>query len=132
MPYLTKEEYQELTGGDVPANFDYLEERAGAELDSVTRFFYAFHDLDNDIPFRRRQFKRAVALQIKFFVERGTDNVEAMNNEPDSVTVGATTVTKNRIMQGVQDSSRLSVVSQDSLNALAGTGLLYRGGGGFV
>lgn len=127
MPYLTETEYQEMTGREVPENFAFLEERASAELDSVTRFFYQFHDLESDIPFRKKQFKRAMMVQIKFFVDRGMTTAEELNAEPDSIKVGATTVTRNRTRLGQTQEARTSVISLDALNMLAGTGLLYRG-----
>ncbi|MCW6681608.1 hypothetical protein NHG29_01845 [Aerococcaceae bacterium NML160702] len=126
--YLTEDEYKAITGNDIPDGFGKLLSRASAELDSVTRFFYENNSLDEDFEPRKRAFKRAVALQIEFMTDKPTPTVEALNGQPDSVTIGDTTVSysgnKNRAT-GIQ--KRTSAVSDDALNALSFTGLLYRG-----
>lgn len=125
--YLTAEEYKEITGNDVPDNFGVLLSRASAELDSVTRFFYVNNSLDDDYVTRKRAFKRAVALQIEFMADKPTPTVEALNAQPDSVTIGDTTIAYNRSVGSAETQKRTSAVSEDALNALSFTGLLYRG-----
>lgn len=130
MAYLTREEYKELTGAEAPNDFDKLELRAGAELESVTRFYYAHNPLLDD--FVGRQFKKAIACQIDFYSEVGTTSSEKLNAKPDSVRIGNTTVSYNRTGSGAEQSKRSSALSQDALNLLRGTGLLYRGGVRYV
>lgn len=125
MVYITQEEYKELTGEDAPVNFKRLEMKARAELDSVTRFYYVRNPLNDD--FVGNQFKLAMIAQIDFYVDSGTTSSEDMNNQPDSVRIGNTTVSYNRTGAGAEQSRRSSALSQDALNLLKATGLLYRG-----
>lgn len=123
--YITQEEYEDFTEKEAPENFKYLEEIASAELDSVTRFYFRFNELGND--FKSEQFKKALIFQIDFFVTNKAHSVEQLNNKPDSVRIGDTTVSYNRTGTGAESSKRDSALSKDALNALRGTGLLYRG-----
>ena len=125
MVYITQEEYKELTGEDAPVSFKRLEMKARAELDSVTRFYYVRNPLNDD--FVGNQFKLAMVAQIDFYVDSGTTSSEDMNNQPDSVRIGNTTVSYNRTGTGAEQSRRSSALSQDALNLLKATGLLYRG-----
>jgi len=66
MAYLTYDEYKNLGFADIDqTEFDKLLKKAEDVLDSVTRSFYRFHDLETDIPFRRDKFKKALACQIE-------------------------------------------------------------------
>lgn len=125
MPYLTQAEYAKITGMTAPMNFDELEKRASNELDVVTRFYYARNQIGDD--FKSKQFKKAIAYQIEFYVDSETTSSEALNSKPDSVRVGNTTVSYNRTGTGAESSKRTSAVSQDALNMLIGTGLRYGG-----
>lgn len=123
--YVDEAEFKEITGREAPENYKELEMRASAELDSVTRFYFQFNELGED--FRSRQFKRAIITQIQFFEEVETTSSESLNNQPDSIRIGSTTVSYNRNSTSAETSKRSSAVSQDALNILKGTGLLYRG-----
>lgn len=132
MSYLTKIEFEELTGlslrTDPDVNFDALLNRASSELDVVTRFYFVNHPLTNDI--RSRQFKRALAYQVEFYITQGATSLEELSSQPDSVTIGDTRIDYSRTQGSASGNKRKSALSKDALNALAGTGLLYRGGGG--
>ena len=128
MPYLTEEDYIAFTGEEPSDKFDALLDRASAELDTLTRFFYRYNELGTNM--RDEQFKRAVAYQIQFYEEMGTTSVESYNSTPDSVHIGDTTVTNRATMASAQGSQRDSMISKDALNVLKGTGLLYRGARG--
>lgn len=125
MPYLTQTEYAEIMGVTAPSKFEELVKRAGNELDIITRFYFAHNPIGGD--FKSNQFKKAVAYQIEFYVETETTMSESLNAQPDSVRVGNTTVSYNRTGTGAESSKRTSALSQDALNMLRGTGLLYRG-----
>lgn len=65
MAYLTYEEYQVMNFTNLdPTDFYELIEKASALIDVQTRNFYQFNDLDSDILFRQKKFKKAVAAQI--------------------------------------------------------------------
>lgn len=125
--YITQEEYEEFTGKDAPKNFKYLLEIASAELDSVTRFYFKHNELTNDL--KSMQFKKALIFQVDFFITNKAHSVEQLNSKPDSVRIGDTTVSYNRTGTGAESSKRDTALSKDALNALRGTGLLYRGVG---
>lgn len=124
--YITSEDYKEFTGvTELPESFTLLVNLAGAELDTVTRFYYQFNELADD--FKSRQFKKALILQIMFFDDHGITTVEELNNKATSVRLGDMTVQYGRQGNRVSESERASALSKDALNALRGTGLLYRG-----
>lgn len=122
---LTELEYLEFIGDAAPDKFNALVKQAVAELNPVTRFFYEFNPLDDD--FKGRQFKHALAMQVKFYVDAKTTSSDVFNNKPDTVSIGDTTINYNRTISGAKTDRRTSMVSQDALNLLRGTGLLYRG-----
>lgn len=129
MPYLTKGEFTDLLGVEPPSNFQYLLEMASAVLDAETRYFYAVKDLEQDeVPHRAKQFKRAIAMQIMFFDAHDIASVEDLNNRPDVVSIGDTSVSYNRNSSSSESSQRSTAMSQDVANILASIGLLYRGG----
>lgn len=126
MQYLTEQKYTELTGNEAPDNYRFLEMRARAELDTVTRFYFRQHEFSDD--FISEQFKQAMAVQVQFFIDMDSMSSEELNNRPDSVRIGDTTVSYNRSGNATEATRRDTAVSQDAINLLRGTGLLYRGG----
>ena len=126
MPYLTYEEYSQFGFNPVEENeFDWLLRRASDVLDSVTSSFYKFNDLENDVPFRREQFKKAVAAQIQYFHDMGGTSSHELS-EPGTVTIGRTTVTTGS-RNSSQGEQKTSLISDDVFMYLQDTGLLYRG-----
>lgn len=123
--YITPEQYEELTGKEAPENFKHLEMMASAELDSVTRFYFQYNELADDL--KSRQFKKAMVIQIDFLTNNEATTVEELNSQPDSIRMGDTTVTYNRTGTGAEARKRHSALSEDALNTLRGTNLLYRG-----
>lgn len=123
MPYLTYEDYQFWGTTSVDeADFPKLLEKASDVIDSVTRAFYRFNDIEQDVPYRREQFKKAVAAQIDYFVDMGATNAHGLNS-PLSVTIGRT-----QMSSGESNQKKLNnIISDDALMLLRHTGLLYRG-----
>ena len=128
MAYLSKDEYKQFTGKDPDDNFNAMLDRASAELDVLTRFFYQYHELGDSI--RDKQFKRAVAYQIELYDIIGATSVEELNNQPDSIRIGDTTVSQNSTIASTEATKRDNLISKDAINMLAFTGLLYRGSRG--
>lgn len=126
MTYLSYEEYNELEFAEIEeTEFDRLLKRASEAVDSETRSFYRFNDLEDDVPFRREQFKKAVACQIEYFHDLGTTTTHGME-EDASVTIGRTNLSKGaRGSTAKQESA--NYVSVDAIRYLQDTGLLYRG-----
>lgn len=123
MPYLTYEEYKEFGFADLDeSEFSKLLGRASDVIDSVTRHFYKFNNLSDDVPFRQEQFKKAVAAQIEYFHEIGATTSHGIN-DPLSVQIGRT-----QMSSGVANQKKTNTIfSSDALMYLSDTGLMYRG-----
>ena len=120
--YLTYAEYKDFELSSMTQEeFLNLVERASDFLDSRTRSFYRFNDLEIDIDFRKKKFKKAVALQVEYMFRAGASGTLDMQTPQtwsvDGMSVGAREAGK----------SQLSIISQDAMTVLSGTGLLYRG-----
>ncbi|MEH7236758.1 hypothetical protein [Bacillus sp. JJ1562] len=125
MPYLTYTEYQELGFVEIEeSGFDRLIKRASDAVDGVTRHFYKFNNLEDDVPFRQEQFKKAIAAQIEYFDEMGATNSHGLN-EPSTVQIGRTMLSVGA--KNSQQSPQNNLVSKDVYFYLKDTGLLYRG-----
>ena len=126
MPYLTYEEYIDLGFPEIDEQeFNRLLSKASDVVDSVTRSFYKFNDMDSDVPFRREQFKKAVAVQIQYFHDMGGTSSHELS-EPGTVTIGRTTVATGSRYSS-QGEQKTSLISDDVFMYLRYTGLLYRG-----
>lgn len=125
MPYLTYQEYNDLGFTELDqSEFDRLLKKASDAVDGVTRHFYKFNDIEKDVPFRREQFKKAVAAQIEYFYDMGATNSHGLN-EPATVTIGRTSMSAGS--KNSQNSPQNDFVSKDVFFYLKDTGLLYRG-----
>ncbi|MER2172167.1 MAG: hypothetical protein ABS938_16240 [Psychrobacillus psychrodurans] len=126
MPYIDYQYYtDEYKGVSIDAStFSSLVVRASDAIDSITRSFYQFNDLETDVAFRKNKFKKAVACQVEYFHEVGSTTTYGMN-EPSSVTIGRTSMSEGA--KGSQTTSQNTLVSQDAYMYLRDTGLLYRG-----
>lgn len=126
MPYLTYAEYKDFGFTEIEENeFNRLLPKASDAVDSVTRYFYKFNNLDDDVSFRQEQFKKAVACQVEYFHDMGATSTHAIQ-EAGSVTIGRTTMSQGgRNSTGQQKEQ--SIVSADVIRYLSPTGLLYRG-----
>lgn len=124
MAYLTYSEYIDLGYAEVPQDeFDRLLIRASDCVDGITGHFYRFNNIEDDVPFRRNQFKKAVAAQIEYFHEMGATNTHGLN-EPTSVTIGRTTInTRNNAQKDAQN----GLICPEVFLYLNDTGLLYAG-----
>lgn len=127
MPYLTYDEYIEFGNEQIEQEeFDRLVVKAGDVIDNITLHFYRFNNIDDDVPFRREQFKKAVAAQISYFYDMGGTSSHELN-EPVTVTIGRTTVSEGGRSSSNADDNKNKLVSEDVYMHLSGTGLLYRG-----
>lgn len=127
MPYLTYAEYQSFGFGSIEeSEFKRLLPKASDVVDSATRDFYQFHELETDILYRRNKFKKAVACQVEYFHDMDATSTHALN-EPAYVTIGRTSISNGfRNSQDAQQ-AQSGIVGPDVYMYLVGTGLLYRG-----
>lgn len=123
MAYLTELEISNAIPDGTNDKKEEYAEKAEAVLDNVTQHFYRFNDLETDIPFRRDQFKKALLAQLKYFSSLGTTDFDEIFNEPESFTVGRTSINNGSSEGG----GGRSPISLDVMMYLEGTGLLYRG-----
>ena len=129
MAYLTFEEYQKLGYEELTeTEFNALINKASGFIDSQTRNFYQFHDLEKDIPFCREKFKKAVAIQVEYMHQTGATSTYEINT-PQSWSIGRTSVSEASRYSNTGKNEAPSIICDDAILALSGTGLLFRGAG---
>ena len=126
MAYLTFEEYQKLGYEELTeTEFNALINKACVFIDSQTRNFYQFNDLEKDIPFRRDKFKFAIALQVEYMHQTGATSTYEINT-PQSWSIGRTSVSEASRYSNSGRNEAPSILSDDAIAMLSGTGLLGR------
>lgn len=124
MAYLTYQEYIDLGFPEIgESEFYKLLPKASDVIDSVTRSFYKFNDIEQDVPFRREQFKKAVAAQIQYFHDMGGTSSHELE-VAETVTIGRTTVSSARGSSS-NKTKKNSIISIDALMYLRDAGFLY-------
>ncbi|GAA3255052.1 Phage protein [Lactococcus lactis subsp. lactis] len=125
MAYLTFPEYQKFGYQEVTEDdFKRLVVRASDVIDIRTRNFYRFHDLESDVEFRKNQFKKAIALQIEYMATIGAVSTAEIDS-PTNWSLDGVSVANGS--SGSSGDNTTSIVSDDALELLSMTGLLYRG-----
>lgn len=129
MMYLTFEEYEAFGYSEMTSEeFKKLIGKASDFMDSQTRNFYQFTELETDMMFRKNKFKKAVALQVEYMHDSGaTSSYDA--NTPQSWSIGRTSVSEASRYSNTGKNEAPSIICEDSILMLSGTGLLYRGVG---
>jgi hypothetical protein len=127
MAYLTFDEYEKM--GFVLSEEQFKENEPYAErhLNRITRDFYQFNSLEEDVwDYRKTKFKEAIAIQCEYIAENGKTALEASKNNPKSVGVGRLNLSFG---DGQSSETMLanSLISSEVYDVLAMTGLLYRG-----
>lgn len=131
MAYITFQEFKELTGNSEleEPEFNSLLPLASDFMDVQTRAFYQHNDLESDVSqFRRDRFKKAVAYQIEYMHDTGAKSSYDINT-PQSWSIGRTSVTEASRYNSTGQNEAPSIISEDAISLLSGTGLLYRGVG---
>jgi|SRR5699024_3683128 len=128
MPYLTYEEYNGYNFSEIDEDeFNKLIRKASDMVDSITRHFYKFNNIEDDVEFRREQFKKAVGAQIEYFHEVGSTTYEGINSAPQTFQAGRTAVSNTSRFNASGSNETKSLLSEDALLYLRDTGLLHRG-----
>lgn len=131
MAYITFQEFKELTGNSEleETEFNSLLYRASDFMNVQTRAFYQHNDLESDVSqFRRDRFKKAIAYQIEYMHDTGAKSSYDINT-PQSWSIGRTSVTEASRYNSTGQNEAPSIISEDAISMLSGTGLLYRGVG---
>ena len=126
MAYLTFTEYEELGYTSLEEDdFNNLIAKASTFIDSQTRDFYHYNDLETDIEYRKTKFKKAIALQVEYMYQSGaTSTYDA--NTPQSWSIGRTSVSEASRYSNTGRNEAPSVICEDAILALSGSGLLSR------
>lgn len=127
--YLTEKEYKEMGFAKIigeSLTFDNLLMRASLILDNKTRHFYNFKKFEDDMEWRVFKFKKAIGMQIEYFVQNGATSTSQMNDKPMSQTMGRTSLSRGGKAQTLEG-AETTLECPDLAVALEGTGLLYRG-----
>lgn len=127
--------YDEFTKMGFKLDFIKFEELlpfAEIQLNIKVRRYYEFHDLESDLEFRKKAYKRAIAFQILYMDKQGVSTADDVANKPTAVSqsIGSTSVSKSfgyNSSSGGSNNAETSAVSLEALNQLSGTGLLSRG-----
>lgn len=128
MPYLTYEEYNGYNFNEIDEDeFNKLIRKASDMIDSITCHFYKFNDINDDVEFRREQFKKAVGAQVEYFNEVGSTTYEGINSAPQTFQAGRTAVSNTSRFNASGSNETKSLLSEDALLYLRDTGLLHRG-----
>ena len=126
--YLTYGEYKEFGFEDIEEDqFNKLIRKASDMVDSITRHFYKFNNIEDDVEFRREQFKKAVGAQVEYFNEVGSTTYEGINSAPQTFQAGRTAVSNTSRFNASGSNETKSLLSEDALLYLRDTGLLHRG-----
>lgn len=129
MNYLTFNEFSNLSEREMSEEaFDRHYKSAAAILDHVTQFFYRFNDIEQDIPFRKEQFKKALVAQIEHFNVIGLQSFNEAADTPQSFSIGQTSITNKSGRTKDETNDLKPLIALDVYVHLDGTGLLYRGG----
>ena len=128
---LTYEEYQTILPHKPISEDEFNSNRFEAlnVIDYLTRDFLHFKDFDNLPTYLQTKLRHALALQISYFVEKGANTASAISDTPMSVTVGRTSISKDRADQKTADGYSDIHIPVEVVTVLQPTGLLYRGVG---
>lgn len=127
MAYLTYTEYQEIGYTSLTEKeFNELVNKACDLIDVQTRNFYQFNDLESDVEFRKLKFKRAVACQIEYMYQANATSTLEINS-PQSWSVDGMSVTEASRYNNTGANESPSILADDAVLMLSGTGLLGRG-----
>lgn len=124
MPYIKIEDL-EIEETDT----DFVERtisKAEQLFEVVTRRFYSRVDFETDVEWRKKAVRDALIAQVGYFIDQGALTAQELNSEPETVSLGRTSISKSKSSQNTNTSKLLC---DEFYLYLSGTGLLYRGVG---
>lgn len=122
-------EYQNLGGLANQEEFEKLVKKAESVLNAHIRHYYRNHDFETDAEWRKSAVKASIAFQVDYFHETQSTSYESLNNTPQTITLGRTTISQTSRFNAAGANEKKPMLCFDSVMALQGTGLLYRGVG---
>ena len=129
MKYLTTEELQELSVqlDDSTENVKQLVELAETLVNIYTRRFYFYNDFKNELPFIRDAIKDAIREQVKYFRAENVTTLEGLNEGPQTLTIGRTTISNGSRYSNSGHSNTKRIACIDFIDNLTATGRMWRG-----
>ncbi|WP_105140129.1 hypothetical protein [Streptococcus suis] len=124
MPYIKIEDL-EIEETDT----DFVEQainKAEQLFEVVTRRFYSRIDFESDVEWRKKAVRDALKAQVRYFIDQSALTAQELNSEPETVSLGRTSIGKSKSSQNTNTSNLLC---DEFYLYLSGTGLLYRGAG---
>ncbi|HEP1570226.1 TPA: hypothetical protein VB825_000670 [Streptococcus suis] len=124
MPYIKIEDL-EIEETDT----DFVEQainKAEQLFEVVTRRFYSRVDFETDVEWRKRAVRDALIAQVGYFIDLGALTAQELNSEPETVSLGRTSIGKSK---SSRNTSTSNLLCDEFYLYLSGTGLLYRGVG---
>lgn len=128
MSKLTYSKYMEMSARQISeAEFQDLVSSAEHVISVVTRRYYEWNPFDEEVEWKREAYLRAIVEQVDYFAEAGSTSLEAINSQPQSISIGRTSISKGSRTSSTGKEEKKSLLSYGSQLALYGTGLMYRG-----
>lgn len=127
--YITVDDLTEFGIDMTDEQFIYKSMLKSEQLfDVLTRRYYRFNDFDSDLEWRKDVVKQAILSQIQYFIDKGATTIGELSNQPESISLGRTTINLNRSDSQANTTSTINMLVCDEMEMLLqGTGLLYRG-----
>lgn len=130
MKYLTNDEMQELAN-ELPVNFEEVSRlvaQAEKLVNIYTRRFYFHNDFDTENKFIKECIKDAIREQVRYFHSTNTSTLEEINDAPQTLTIGRTTISNSSKYSGSGNSGNTRPVAcLGFMDNLSATGRLWRG-----
>ena len=129
MKFLTTDEFESLQS-ETGVTFQELKtavEQSEKLVDIYTRRHYAQKDFESENPFVKDCVKDAVREQARFLIRNNVNYLEEINDVPQSLTIGRTTISNASKYSNAVKGATKSIASIGFIDTLSATGLLYRG-----
>ena len=128
MSKLAYDKYMEMSARQISeAEFEDLVSSAEHIISVVTDRYYEWNPFDEEVEWKREAYLRAIVEQVDYFSEAGATSYEAINSQPQSISIGRTSISKGSRTSSTGKEEKKSLLSYGSQLALYGTGLMYRG-----
>ena len=108
--------------------FNKLLKRAEIVIENMTNHYITQHNIDEINSFILEKYKHALILQIEYFNMLESVSSTEINNSPNTITIGRTTISRGYKGRQLDNSNGNPLINPDVYTVLEGTGLLFRGG----
>lgn len=129
MKFLTAEEFEELRSelGVTAQELTTAVKQSEKLVDIYTRRHYSHKNFETDNPFVKDCVKDAIREQSSFLIRNNVNYLEELNDVPQSLTIGRTTISNASKYSNAVKGATKSIACIGFIGCLSATGLLYRG-----